>query len=61
MSIIYTFRCKTSNERKRKIKPEDVTRMQYEVLVEQKKKLVQQTAYYELMVKKLESELSTKN
>ncbi|XP_063410794.1 uncharacterized protein LOC134693809 [Mytilus trossulus] len=43
--------------KKRKIKPEDVTRMQYEVLVEQKKKLIQQTLYYELMNKKLKIHL----
>ena len=42
---------------KRKIKPDDVTRLQYEVLLEQKKKLIVQTKYYELMNKKLEMEL----
>ncbi|CAC5373435.1 unnamed protein product [Mytilus coruscus] len=47
-------KCKTA---KRKIKPEDVTRMQFEVLVEQKKKLIQQTTYYELMNKKLKLHL----
>ena len=35
--------------------------MQYEVLIKQNKKLVQQTKYYKLMIKKLESELSIKH
>ncbi|CAC5425105.1 unnamed protein product [Mytilus coruscus] len=46
-----------SKTAKRKIKPDDVTRMQYEVLIEQKKKLIQQTKYYELMNKKLKIHL----
>ncbi|XP_063397462.1 uncharacterized protein LOC134681750 isoform X2 [Mytilus trossulus] len=45
-----TKKCKTATT---KIKSEDMTRMQYEVLVEQKKKLIQQTKYYKLMNQKL--------
>lgn len=42
----------------RKIKPEDVTRAQYDVLQATKKKLAEQTTYYELMNKKLRLELA---
>lgn len=40
-----------------KIKPTDLTWMQYEVLVEQKKKIHEQIIYYQLMNKKLRLEL----
>ncbi|XP_056004079.1 uncharacterized protein LOC125653292 [Ostrea edulis] len=46
---------------RKKIKPEDVTRMQYEVLVKQKNKLEEQTLYYKLMNKKLKMELNLTN
>jgi len=42
---------------KRKIISDDVTRLQYEVLLEQKKKLSLQCQYYELMDIKLRKEM----
>ncbi|XP_046372613.1 uncharacterized protein LOC124146387 [Haliotis rufescens] len=48
-----------SNRVKRKIKQDDITRLQYEVLLEQKKKVIQQTIYFELMNKKLRLELDS--
>ncbi|CAG2187978.1 unnamed protein product [Mytilus edulis] len=53
-----TEKCKTAMT---KIKPEDMTRMQYEVLIEQKKKLIQQTKYYKLMNQKLKLRLGIKD
>ena len=47
--------------KKPKIKPDDVTRMQYEVLKQQKKKLEEQTVYYRLMNKKLRMEMGLPN
>nr|XP_022304914.1 fibroblast growth factor receptor 1-A-like [Crassostrea virginica] len=47
--------------KKPKIKPDDVARMQYEVLKQQKKKLEEQTVYYQLMNKKLRMEMGLLN
>ena len=44
-------------QRRKRIRPEDVTEMQYKVLVEQQLKLREQTVYYQLMNKKLRREL----
>ena len=46
---------------KRKISRDDVTRLEYEVLVERKKKMIEERTYYELMNKKLRQELEDKN
>ena len=43
------------------IKADDVTRMQYEVLKEQKTKLEEETVYYRLMNKKLRREMGLLN
>lgn len=43
--------------RRKRIRPEDVTQMQYAVLVEQQRKLRVQTTFYMLMNKKLRQEL----
>ncbi|XP_076106375.1 uncharacterized protein LOC143075025 isoform X1 [Mytilus galloprovincialis] len=53
-----TEKCKTATT---KIKPEDMTRMQYEVLFKQKNKLIQQTKYYKLMNQKLKLRLGIKD
>ncbi|XP_046348985.2 uncharacterized protein LOC124129585 isoform X1 [Haliotis rufescens] len=50
---------KSNRVTKRKIKQDDITRLQYEVLLEQKKKVIQQTIYFELMNKKLRLELDS--
>lgn len=41
----------------KRISPEDMTQMQYAVLVEQRRKLQKQTTFYMLMNKKLRREL----
>ena len=46
---------------KRKISRDDVTHLEYEVLVERKKKMIEERTYYELMNKKLRQELEDKN
>lgn len=43
---------------RKRIRPEDVTQMQYAVLVEQQRKLREQTTFYMLMNEKLRRELS---
>lgn len=43
--------------RRKRIRPEDVTQMQYAVLVEQQRKLREQTTFYMPMNKKLRQEL----
>ncbi|XP_062621653.1 uncharacterized protein LOC134283222 [Saccostrea cucullata] len=60
-NISKTARTPTDRSQRRRIRPEDVTRMQYEVLVEQKKKIQEQTIYYQLMNKKLRLELDLPN
>lgn len=55
--MYYKSRNVGNSGRRKRIRPEDVTQMQYAVLVEQQRKLREQTTFYMLMNKKLRQEL----